>query len=273
MRDPRTILDGFEHTLLDLPDASFVEAVGLLEQIGDHPQACETGRAVRARMAHVHPARPLSLRRVFCDPFEDLLVNGGEQALPYSIERSVVCSLWQMVEVEADPEEVEPLRRLVAPLRDTDYEARAAIGRRLWPLAGRALRGALGQSGNAAARSSAPLAGSGERRRHQVLTVARLLEIGTPIARMKALLPTKPAGTVGEYELAALGRLVRDVAGVTANRVFFLLLATALRLRRPTDILSIVHTLDFGPGRWEKDTVEARLNALLTATKLPGDRT
>lgn len=263
MSDPRAILDGIENKLLDLPETKFVEIVSLLEQIGDHPRVREAIGTVRPRIARVRPARRLTLRRVFCDPFEDLLVPAADGAAPLRpIDRSIIIPLWQVVETCADPGELAPLRRKAGQLSDQDSSQRHTLGCRLWMLAARVLRNAIEDvEANPSLRTA--FIGGGEDRLEQARDIVELLDAGHAVARLKSVLSPKPVGELGDAEAALIGELIQETARAAPRRVYHLLLIAASRLRRPADLLGALEGLDFGRARRDKADVCAALSGMI----------
>lgn len=266
MTDPRAILDGIESKLLDLPEAKFVEIVHLLEQIGDHPRVREAIGTVRPRIAQVRPARRLTLRRVFCDPFEDLLVPSKDGTVPLRpIDRAIIASLWQVVETCAGPDELRPLHRKAGHLSDHDADERHTLGCRVWLIAGRVLRKALADI-DADPRLRNAFIGGGEERLEQARDIVELLDSGHAVARVKAILSPRPVTDLGEGDIARIGELVQEVARAAPHRVYHLLLIAASRLRRPADLLAALDGLDFGRARRNKAEVCAKLSGLAVAS-------
>lgn len=266
MIDPQDILAGLENRLSDIPDTKFVEIVRLLEQIGDHPRVRETIRSIRPRMVQVRPARRLTLQRIFCDPFEDLLDSPRlDTAQVRRIDRSIITPLWQVVEACADTGQLAMMRRQVALIDDRDADARHTLGCRLWYIASQSLRKAIADI-NSNPRLRAAFAAGGEERLEQAREIVEFLEIGHPIAEVKSLLSPKPVQELGEAEVARLTELVQEVARSSPSRVFHLLLVAASRLRRPADLLAALADMDFGKARREKPLVFANLSGLVVSS-------
>lgn len=127
----------------DLSDEQVVSLVGMLDRVRDHEEGAVLRRSVqdqlRPMLRVARPPRPMTLVRLFCLPFEDLLHNDAPGARPGMIARAAIMPAWQLVERHGDAAELEALRRQAAPLAMRDTAQTRAIGAVLWPMASRIL--------------------------------------------------------------------------------------------------------------------------------------
>lgn len=265
MTDVHDPFRGIEDRLFDIPEAKFVEIVRLLEQIGDHPRVRETFSTIRPRLAVVRPHRRLTLKRIFCDPFEDVLEAARIDDAPVGrVRRDVIDPLWQVVEERADARHLRPLNEQVRRAAPDDANARHTIGCRLWYVAATVLRQILADA-ERNPRAASALGGGGERLR-EAREVAEFLEIGHPIAELKRKLPPKPILALEPEDVAAIEEAVKEVARTSPGKPYYLLLVVASRLRRPADLLAVLGDMDFGAARRKKPEVFAALSALVVSS-------
>lgn len=240
--------------LIDAPEHKFIEVVRVLEQAGDRPEIRQAIQAIRPRLATLRPTRRMTLKRVFCDPFEDVLEAPLSEDLPVeAIPRRVIDPLWREVAVRADPRHIEPLHAAVARLNSNDADGRHAIGCRLWYATAAALRKLLDE---------AP-AGLGAETLAAASVIVEFVEIGHQIVSLKNTLPARPIAELEPDDLALIEAAVLETARISPQKPFYLLLALASRMRRPADLLAAVEHMDFGKARREKPAVFARLAGMM----------
>ena len=266
MGEPPDSLQGLRGRLFEVPDAKFVEIVRLLEQVVDRPEVRETFDHIRPRLARVRPERRLTLKRVFCDPFEDVLEAARLADVPVGpIERTVIDPLWRIVEERGDRRHLDPLNEAVRRVSAGDHAARHALGCRLWWVAGTAIREALAAADRDPKARRALLRGS-EAHIRQARDVAEFLEIGHAITELKNCLPPKPIQALADEDVAAIEAAVKEVAKAGTGKPYYLLLVVASRLRKPADLLAVLGDMDFGKARREKPLVFAQLSSLVVTS-------
>lgn len=252
--DAADALRQLRRRLIEAPEEKFIEVVKVLELAGERPEIRQTIHAIRPRLAELRPARRMTLKRIFCDPFEDVLEaklpgDGPIDAIP----RRVIDPIWREVAARADSRHMEPLRAAVAALDSNDASGRHALGCRLWYAAGSALRKLL---------DDAPTHLGTE-----ALAAARLIvefvEIGHQIAALKNALPPKPTPGLNDEECALIEAAVQETARIGVQKPFYLLLVLASRMRRPADLLAALQDMDFGKAKREKPAVFAKLAGLM----------
>jgi len=263
LTNPNDILSGLRGRVFDLPDAKILEIAHLLERVGDHPRVRETMGTMRPRLVHLRPPRRLNLRRIFCDPFEDLLDSHSSFTLPIKrLDRSIIEPLWRIVEERMGDAALDPLRPRAMNLSDGDLDARHTLGCRLWSPAAKAMRAAADEIEADPKGTSARAAGTIPDTVVRLREIADFLDVGHQIAQVKALLSPKPA-EFGPEETGELARLIQDAARISPARVLNLLLVAGSRLRRPADMVAALGEMDFGAARREKPHVFAALSGLI----------
>lgn len=254
MSDAAEALRRMRQQLIEAPEEKFIEVVRVLEQAGDRPEVRQTIQSIRPRLAQLRPKRRMTLKRVFCDPFEDMLEARLPQDAPVgAIPRRFIDPVWREVAKRADPRHMTPLEQAVKHLDSDDHEARHALGCRLWYAATQALQKLLEEAPAALGR--------------EVLDAARdilqFVEIGHQIASLKNGLPNKPIPALDAEDVKLIEAAVQETAKLSPSKPFFLLLTVASRMRRPADLLATLQDMDFGKARREKPTVFANLAGMM----------
>jgi len=259
-------LPGLENRLFDIPEDKFIEVVRLLERVRDHPEVRQTFAAIRPRLVQVRPNRRPTLKRVLCMPFEDVLESASGVDVPLGrIERRVIDPLWRLVTECGDRALIDQLDRQVQETAPGNLNALRNVGRRLWPMAAQALRGAVGGAGETDTGRQAlwrAMLGDEEMRR-QLLDVAAFLEIGLTVESLKDSLAPKPLAALDDPHVDAIEQAVQAVARQSAGLVYYLLLVAASRMANPADLLTVLNELDFGKARREQPVIFAQLSGLV----------
>lgn len=254
MNDAAETLRQLQRQLIEAPEGKFVEVVRILEQAADNPEVRQTIQSIRPRLAQLRPARRMTLKRVFCDPFEDLLEPLGASDAPVgSIPRRFIDPVWREVAQRADPRHFEPLEQAVAGLESHDHDGRHTLGCRLWYVATQALKQML----------AAPPPSLGAENLAAASDILEFVEIGHQIVALKNALPAPPIAALDGEALKLIEAAIQETARISSAKPFFLLLALASRMRRPADLLVALHDMDFGKARRDRDAIFARLAALM----------
>lgn len=259
-------LPGLENRLFDIPEDKFIEVVRLLERVRDHPDVRQTFAAIRPRLVQVRPERRPTLKRVLCMPFEDVLESFSGVDVPLGrIERRVIDPVWKLVTECGDGALIEQLDRQVQETAPGNLNALRNVGRRLWPMAAQAIRGAIRSAVEQDATRHAlwrVLHGDEELQR-QVLDVAAFLEIGLTVESLKDALAPKPLPALEDEHVGIIEQAVQAAARQSTGLVYYLLLAAASRMANPADLLTVLNDLDFGKARREQPVIFAQLSGLV----------
>lgn len=263
MTDPCDTLRDLRHTLHDIPEAKFVEIVRLLEQVGDLPEVRDTFASIRPRLARIRPARRLTLKRIFCDPFEDVLEAARIADVPVGrVERAAIGPLWRVVEQRGDSTQLATLEQAVRRLDGHDARGRHTLGCRLWWVAGTALRTALAEAEKNVTVLRDLFNGDPDLVR-QAQEIADFQDLGHLIAQTKATLPPKPIAALNTQSIAIIADAVREAAKQAPLKPVFVLLVVASRMRRPADLLAALGDMDFGKANRHKPAIIAQLSGLV----------
>ena len=255
-------LPGLESRLFDIPETKFIEVVRLLERVRDHPDVRQTFAAIRPRLVQVRPDRRPTMKRVLCMPFEDVLESFSGVDVPLGrIERRVIEPVWRLVTECGDTALIDQLDRQVQETAPGNLNALRNIGRRLWPMAAEAIRGAVEQDGS---RPVVRLLLHGdEELRRQVLDVAAFLDIGLTVETLKDALAPKPLPALNDRHVGAIEQAAQAAARQSPTLVYYLLLAAASRMANPADLLVVLNDIDLGKARREQPVIFAQLSGLV----------
>ncbi len=219
--------------LAELSDEQVVSLAALLDQVRDTPDGDMLRRSVLERMRPqlrvARPPRPLTLDRLFCLPFEDLLHDEAPGARPGMIARAAIVPAWRLVRQNGDAEALEALRRAAGPRTMRDRAAVAELGSRLWPMAARAI--AAHRAGNG--REDAALAA-------EVAEIGAIMELADRAEEVRSLLAPKLVPAVAEETAAALSKLFAAVAAEPPDRLLRLARLAMARVAEPVELLSLL---------------------------------
>lgn len=264
MSRPEDLLPGLEDRLFDIPEAKFAEVVRLLERVRDHPDIRQTLDRIRPRLVQVRPDRRLTLKRVLCMPFEDVLETFGGVDVPLGrIERRVIEPVWDTVREALDPHAFDQFDRQIREMPPGNRNGAANVGRRLWPMAAEALRGALQQ--DAGRQLMWRRFHGDETLWRQALDVAAFLEIGPVLESLKADLSPKLVPVLEPPHIAAIEQAAQAAARQATSAVYYVLLVAASRLATPADLLTVLNDLDLGRARKEQPVLFAQLSGLVVS--------
>lgn len=231
-----------EKRLSKLPPSKFREIVGVLEE--SRPDFGSAG-AVEALMSKMRPrlvrmklARKLTLQRLFCRPFEELLVNDPEpKGVGTRITRRSIEPCWKLV---VDRGDAKKLQRLVTNLRlCSNEETRKVerVGRQLWSYAAGVLRGTL------RARGGLPdeiVAGMSERAYRDILFIADYLQIADVLQELKRKLGRRPLRKATAEHIDAVVTALEAVNAVNREYQHIVIDVLLAWLKYPSDIVGIV---------------------------------
>ncbi|MBP2291741.1 hypothetical protein [Azospirillum rugosum] len=258
--DPQAIL-GLGSKLLDIDEERFRQVVGLLEQIGDHPEVQKTFSLIRPRLVEVRPKRRPTFKRLFCEPFEDLFeVPNGNQPAPLNrIDRAVVNSLWPLVESTIGKDR---LRGVAGALRDG--AARAEPAAAFWSMSAAAVADILAQLDLGRYVDELGLRVNPDRLR-TIQDIAQILAIAPAVDEMKAVLAPKPVQKLHKDHLEGVQAAGRTVARGRPETLKLFILLAAARLSDPSILLGGLWDMDFGQKASERAALFLDLSGTVVA--------
>ena len=181
-----------------------------------------------------HKRTPTPLR-LFCRPFEDLLVNiPRKEKQRGRIMRAHVVPVWHWVSHSVIPDEAKAfcgdVRKAVLARRHDDALARAE---KFWPVAGQAVLDALAQR-----RTEARAALGNDLAVGDAEDMSLLLKAGSLIMAVQALLP-KPTPSLSEDLLRGLRGLYDRVVETQLDTAPFVSVVAMRRLSKPWEALKL----------------------------------
>lgn len=228
--------------LLDIDEAKFRQVVGLLEQMNDHPDIQRTIAVIRPRLVELRLSRRPTMKRLFCDPFEDLFeALGKADPMPLSvIERSLMNSLWPLVEAQVGKERL----RGYTPALQAGPE-RKALTEAFWAeCAAAAAR--LADGAVAGHYSEALELRMNPDRVRALADIATILAIAPEVAELKAALTPKPVPKLHADHVEAIQAIGRRVSRAKPDALRIFILLAASRLTDPSVLLSGLWDMDLG---------------------------
>lgn len=239
--DPRDLLI-LGDKLLSIDEEKFRQVVQLLERMNDHPDVQKTIDAIRPRLVELRIRRRPTLKRLFCDPFEDLFeAYGKPTGEPLArIERLVMNGVWPLVEDEIGKERMAGFASALIPGPQRDGQADA-----FWSAAAAAVAGIAARTserGRAAPSLGFPLDND---RVRQIKDMATILSIAPEIRKLKAVISSKPLPKLHPDHLEGIQDIGRRVSKGDAASLRGLVLVAASRLADPSGLLSGLWNMDF----------------------------
>ncbi|PWC34026.1 hypothetical protein [Azospirillum sp. TSO35-2] len=244
--------------LLDIDEAKFRQVVELLEQMGDHPDIQRTIAVIRPRLVELRLNRRPTLKRLFCDPFEDLFeALGKADPMPLSvIERSLMNSLWPLVEGQIGKDRLRAFR----PALQGGPESRD-LTVAFWAECAAAVTG-IAAATEAGRFNDALEIRLNPARVRAIADIAVILSIAPEIAELKAALSPKPVARLHADHTEAIQAIGRRIARSNPDALRIFILLGASRLSDPSKLLSGLWDMDLGL----KPADRAQLFMALTGT-------
>ncbi|WP_420548648.1 hypothetical protein [Curvivirga sp.] len=201
---------------------------------------------LRPSLALIRAERVHTPQRIFCLPFEDMLVNGKPDPKPTGhIDRSTIQPMWVWFTKELAKDTYPSLaKEYTDAQREGDDEATLEAAKALWAHGASLMSDAL-KSVNVNDKAMREMAKKfgGENRLNDVIEMAGCLRIAPFLEHAKSEMRAKPIHDLAEPEILAAKRGYTEIADeVPGDEVYFLLAITA-RLLRPSSIFQILRTL------------------------------
>ena len=247
--------------LLDIDEAKFRQVVGLLEQMNDHPDIQRTIAVIRPRLVELRLSRRPTLKRLFCDPFEDLFeALGKADPVPLSvIERSLMNGLWPLVEAEIGKDRLRAYR----PALEEGAEHKA-LRETFWTECAAAV--AKIAEGAVAGHFSEPLdLRMNPNRTRALADIAVILSIASEVAELKAALSPKPVPKLHADHIEAIQAIGRRLSRVRPDALKIFVLLAASRLTNPSVLLSGLWDMDLGQKSADRAALFMSLSGTVVA--------
>lgn len=244
--------------LLDIDEAKFRQVVDLLEQMNEHPDIQRTIAVIRPRLVELRLHRRPTLKRLFCDPFEDLFeALGKADPVPLSvIERSLMNNLWPLVEAQIGKERLRAFRPALQ-----DGPERKALTEAFWAECGAAVA-RIAEGAVAGHYNDALDLRINPARMRALTDIATILSIAPEVTEMKAALSPKPVPKLHADHVEAIQAIGRRITRARPEALkIFVLIATS-RLSDPSVLLGGLWDMDLG----QKSADRAALFMALSGT-------
>jgi hypothetical protein len=238
MSDPSPLdpLAGISGKLGELTDEKLLEVLHRLAKIPTSAVVPPLLDEVRPRLRQLRPMRPLSLLRLLCRPFEDLL-SDAVPVPPDRVPRAIIEPTWRLL-IGRDDAQYRQFRAEIERLTPDEPERVDALAERIWRWGAAVFTSVL-------ATSEAP---------PHLALIRDVLDAGPEIEAFKRAVPGRPVATLGAFEAPHLEAGLQRLAsrGLAADSY---LIVIAARLANPGELLAFRHA----PGAQVADSTLARL--------------
>ncbi|KAA0594005.1 hypothetical protein J2848_004175 [Azospirillum lipoferum] len=247
--------------LLDIDEAKFRQVVTLLEQMNDHPDIQRTIAVIRPRLVELRLHRRPTLKRLFCDPFEDLFeALGKADPVPLSvIERSLMNGLWPLVEAQVGKERLRAYRPALH-----DGPERKALTDAFWADCAAAVA-KIAEGAVAGHFSEALDLRMNPSRTRALADIATILSIAPEVAELKAALSPKPVPKLHGDHVEAIQSIGRRISRANPEALKIFVLLAASRLTDPSVLLSGLWDMDLGQKSADRATLFMQLSGTVVA--------
>ncbi len=212
-------IDTIRDRLFDLSDDQFAKLVSYMERTRD----MESGRsiskdalaAMRPRLRVSRPPRRLNVERIFCRPFEDLLINAERPvSRPGRIARGSIAACWSAISRRLAPVLLSRLRQDISGMAAADANWPQRFGPPLWKAVGAVFDVLLAEAGrDAKARDALVAELGGPAIEAEFTMMARLNEIAEITEELRYILSPKPLATLGVSHAAAVSAQFKALQG------------------------------------------------------------
>jgi hypothetical protein len=222
-----------------LDDAKLRQIVAMLEAALDRPDGAAARRMLdemRPKLVEARPPRRQTLRRILCQSFEDMLVEGATSgALIGRIPRAVIMPAWAIF-LERGNKEL--IAKAEANLNDKATVAAACDHFVTMMKTEIAEAQAFASKGK-----TLLLKLGGEAHYLSLDNVVNAVSIFRQIAKLKAALPPKPIGLMKDSHLDALANILNEIRKASPDCIATALFIVMARMAEPWKISTILEEL------------------------------
>lgn len=245
----------------DLSENQLGKLVGVLEKARDTQGGDSLSRdafdAIRPRLKVSQPRRTLTVERLFCVPFEDLLADGSVPPSPGRILRASIRPCWKLVEAGLPKELLTEMEAKAAAAGSRDHAVVVDLGQRLWPTASATVSAILAGA-NADPTERARLTQQlGDRGFADFTQMGQVLEVADPVMRLRGWLTPKPVMALDKEKIDGI-LAVFDIPSV-ALRLPEMLRILLVRVAEPIDLLHALSATTPDDPRARKVSVAVRV--------------
>lgn len=269
MTDLTAELRDIERKLFEIPDEKVAQLTLLIERsravVLSAAMADAALGALRPRLVKTRPPRHLTLQRIFCHPFEDLLVLPEDNDKQFGrISRTSLAPCWEFVLQCLDQAAVKELeaslRQSPAPAIGSASDPRITkLGATLWNIAARRLREEVSRAdSDAAYRAELVTKLGGETCLLDMVDMMGMLEIAAALENLREHLSPKPVGRLLDDQIEAIHGAYNALCNNGAGLPGYLLAFAVARLTDPFQMLPVSDALnelptgfaDLKPGQY-----------------------
>ncbi len=269
MTDLAAELRDIERKLFEIPDEKVAQLTLLIERsravVLSAAMADAALGALRPRLVKTRPPRHLTLQRIFCHPFEDLLILPEDNDKQFGrISRASLAPCWEFVLQCLDQAAVKELeaslRQSPAPAIGSESDPRIAkLGATLWNIAARRLREEISRAqSDEAYRGELVARLGGETCLLDLVDMMGMLEIAAALEGLREHLSPKPVGKLLDEQVEAIHEAYNALCNSGAGLPGYLLAFAVARLTDPFQMLPVCEALnelptgfaDLKPGQY-----------------------
>jgi CheY-like chemotaxis protein len=225
---------GLSEKLTSVSETKFLDVIQYLSELQSPstapsvlPEIRRLMDKARPRLRELKPPRPLTLTRLFCRPFEDLLHSRGSE-IAEGIPRSEIEPSWQLLTYR-DGAGLKDLAAELAAISPSAPRQLLEFTERFWEHASHIL---------------ADCVAANEGPRHLRL-IADTLAAAQTIEVYKSAVPAKPLSRLGDVESAHVAECRRSLIE-QGRPVEGFLLVVAARLETPAELLDFLNRAEIG---------------------------
>jgi hypothetical protein len=205
-------LDALQENLFRIPEQEFKALVYELEERRlDEARARKIAlimRFLRPRLAILKPHRRMTLLRLMCMPYEDILYNPGSPRKAIGkIPRNAIKSVWGLLLENVDRDRVRQFEEQLASMKieEQTRESLFEIGLEFWPFCASALRGVIVVAEGSTRLRRELIEKMGDDNHFASLKeVVSMLEVAQAIMILRENLSKGPIDTVSNRDLDAI---------------------------------------------------------------------
>ena len=274
MSDLAAELRDIERKLFEIPDEKVAQLTLLIERSRAVALSAAMANAalgtLRPRLVKTRPPRHLTLQRIFCHPFEDLLILPEDDDKQFGrISRASLAPCWDFVVQGLDGAAVKELeaslRASPAPAIGALADPRIAkFGATLWAIAARHLRQEIAKAeADAAYRAELVARLGGETVLLDLIDMVGVLEIARPLEALREEFSPKPVGKLLDGQIETFREHYAALSGSGAGRPGYMIAIVTGRMSDPFQLLPIcdglgdLHTgfADLKPGQYARQVI------------------
>ncbi len=226
-----------------LDDAKLQQIVSLLEAALERPDGATAKSMLdqlRPKLVEARPPRRINLRRLLCEPFEDMLVNGVTSGhLVGRIPRSAIMPVWDLF--------IERGNRQIIDRAQANPADKAAVAAALDNFV-TVMKTELAEASAFATKGRSlllRLGGEtlGETHYLALEVMVSAVSIARQIAHLKSALPPKPIREFKDAHLNELAETLNQILKIAPDRISTALFVVMARMAEPWKIATVLETL------------------------------